>query len=121
MNTVRLLYPDWIVIATVCFIIFLVIIACTFVFATIKFIHYIEAISSYEDETIYFIRTLDGDDLINTEEIEQVSQRYSRETNQYEIVYYLRSLHTVKETFDDGLECRERFKDISKILNEFNY
>lgn len=121
METIRLLYPDWIVVATICFIIFLVIIACTFVFATIKFIHYNESILSYEDETLYFIRTIDGDNLINTQEIEQITQRYSRETNQYEIVYYLKSLHTIKETFNDELECCERFKDISKILNDFNY
>lgn len=121
MDTIRLLYPDWIVVATVCFIIFLVVIACAFVFATIKFIHYTEAISSYEDETIYFIRTLDGDNLINIEEIEQVTQRYNRETNEYEIIYYLKSLHTAKETFanDCMRECSNRFEEINEILNKF--
>lgn len=117
METVRLLYPDWIVIATICFIIFLVIMACTFVFATIKFIHYIGAISSYEDETQYFIRTIDGNDLINIEEIEQITQRYNNSLEQYEIAYFIKSGHEIKETFENSLDCRDRFTKIYNILN----
>lgn len=120
METVRLLYPDWVVVATICFIIFLVVIACAFIFATIKFIHYTEAISSYEDETIYFIKTIDGDNLINTEEIEQITQRYNNETREYEIIYYLKSGHELKETFenDSSIDCSNRFEDINEILNK---
>ena len=59
-------------------------------------------------------------EFINVEEIEQVSQRYSRENSQYEIVYYIKSGHTVIETFNDGIKCCERFEDISRILNDFN-
>ena len=119
METVRLLYPDWIVIAVIAFLIILGFVAIIYFCVSIKELHYISSSISNGD-TIYFIRDLDGDNLINVEEIEQISQRYSRGNNQYEIVYYLKSLHTVKETFDDGLECRERFEDISRILNDFN-
>lgn len=123
METIRLLYPDWLVIAAIAFIIILVFVGIIFFCVSVKYIHYISALENSVDnlDTTYFITDLDGDNLINVEEIEQVTQRYSRETNQYEIVYYLKSLHTVKETFTDGLECRERFKDITKILNDFNY
>lgn len=119
METVRLLYPDWLVVAAIAFIIILVFVGIIFFCASIKYIHYISALENSVDTT-YFIKDLDGDNLINVEEIEQISQGYNRETNQYEIVYYLKSLHTVKETFNDGLECRERFGDILRILNDYN-
>ena len=122
METISLLYPDWIIVAAIAVITILVFVGIVFFCVSIKYIHYISALENGVDnlDTTYFITDLDGDNLINVEEIEQVSQRYSRETNQYEIVYYLKSLHTAKETFDDGLECRERFADIQKILNDFN-
>ena len=112
-----------IVVAVIAFIIILVFIGIIFFCVSIKYIHYISALENCVDDstTTYFITDLNGDNLINIEEIEQVTQRYSRETNQYEIVYYLKSLHSITETFDDGFECRERFRDISKILNDFNY
>lgn len=123
METVRLLYPDWIVVAVIAFIILLVFIGIVFFCVSIKYIHYISALENNVDisNTTYFIEDLDGNNLINVEEIEQVTQGYNRETKEYEIIYYLKSLHTVKETFNDGLECCERFKDISRILNDFNY
>lgn len=123
MKTISLLYPDWIVVAVIAFIIILVFIGIVFFCVSIKYIHYISALENSIDDSsnAYFITTLDGDNLINIEEIEQVGQGYSRETNEFEIVYYLKSDSTVKETFDDELECRKRFKDISKILNDFNY
>lgn len=120
METIRLLYPDWIVIAVITFLIILGFIAIIYFCVSIKELHYISSSVSNENP-IYFIKDLDGDNLINIEEIEQISQRYNREANQYEIIYYIKSGHTIIETFDDGLECRERFKDISKILNDYNY
>lgn len=120
METIRLLYPDWIIIAVIAFLIILGFVAIIYFCVSIKELHYISSSVSNEN-TIYFIKGLDGDNLINVEEIEQINQRYNRETNQYEIVYYLKSLHTITESFSDGLECRERFGDISRILNDFNY
>lgn len=119
METVRLLYPDWIVIAVIAFLIILGFVAIIYFCVSIKELHYISSSVSNEN-TIYFISDLDGDNLINVEEIEQVSQRYSRENNQYEIVYYLKSLHTIKESFNNEFDCRERFNDIQQILNDFN-
>lgn len=120
METIRLLYPDWLVVAAIAFIIILVFVGIIFFCVSIKYIHYINALENSVDTT-YFIKDLDGNNLINVEEIEQVTQRYSRENNQYEIVYYLKSLHTVIETFNDGIQCCERFENISKILNDYNY
>ena len=120
METVRLLYPDWLIIAIVVFIIILIFAVIIYFGTSIRILQYIDRLEC-TTPTIYFIKTLDGDNLINIDEIEQVTQGYSRETNQYEIIYYLKSLNNIKETFDNGIECRERFKDISRILNEFNY
>ena len=119
METVRLLYPDWLVIAVIAFIIILAFVAIIYFCVSIKELHYISSSVSNE-YTTYFIEDLDGNNLINVEEIEQVSQRYSRENSQYEIVYYIKSGHTVIETFNDGIKCCERFEDISRILNDFN-
>lgn len=122
METVRLLYPDWLIIAVVAFIIILVFVGAIFFCVSTNHIRYIDALTKSSDipNNVYFIEDINGDNLINIEEIEQITQRYNRETSEYEIVYYLKSLHTAKETFDDALACCERFKDISKILNDFD-
>ena len=69
----------------------------------------------------FYIKTVDGDDIINVEEIEQVTQRYNTNEAKFEIIYYLKSNHELKEEFDNGLKCRERFDDIYDILNDFDY
>ena len=123
METVRLLYPDWLIVAVVAFIIILVFIGAIFFCVSTNHIRYIndlEKISERGLDNVYFIKDVDGDNLINIEEIEQVTQRYNREDNQYEIIYYLKSLHTVKETFDDRINCVERFNYIENILNDFD-
>lgn len=65
----------------------------------------------------YFIKTLDGDDIINIDEIEQVTERWSAENKQYEIVFYLKSGHEIKEEFSNSEACNMRFEDIRLILN----
>lgn len=122
METVRLLYPDWLIVAVVAFIIILVFVGAIFFCVSTNHIRYIDALvkSSDTPNNIYFIKDIDGDNLINIEEIEQVTQRYNREDDQYEIIYYLKSLHTVKETFDERSQCIERFDYIENILNDFD-
>ena len=120
METIKLLYPDWIVIAVIAFLIILCFVAIIYFCISIKELHYISSSASTED-VIYFIKDVDGDNLINAEEIEQISQRYNRESNKYEIVYYLKSLHTITESFNNEFDCRERFDEITQILNDYNY
>ena len=119
METIRLLYPDWYVIGTICFIILLAIIATCVIVATIKFIQYISVALKSESNAIFYIENLDGDNLINVDEIEQVNKRWSAENKQYEIVFYLKSGHEIKEEFDNPETCNMRFKDIKIILNDF--
>lgn len=70
--------------------------------------------------TIYFIKDLDNNNIININEIEQITQRYNVNTKQYEIVYYIKSGHELKEEFIDSSNCQERFTDIYRILNNLN-
>lgn len=116
METVRLLYPDWIVIAVIAFLVFLVFIGVIFFCVSIKVIHFLGQDSP---NSIYYIRDADGDNLINAEEIEQVSQRYNKVDDQFEIIYYLKSGHELKETFGQASECNDRFETIYAMLNEF--
>lgn len=119
METIRLLYPDWYVVGTICFILLLAIIATCVIVATIKFIQYISAALKSEPNAIFYIEDLDGDNLINVDEIEQVNKRWDVKNESYEIVFYLKSGHEIKEEFDNPEDCNTRFKDIKIILNDF--
>lgn len=114
METIRLLYPDWIIVAVIGFLFFLACIGVIFYWFCIKII---QVIDTPLDETSYYIKDIDGNNLINIEEIEQVTQRYNNSLEQYEIVYFIKSGHEIKEVFEDGSECRNRFIEIYKILN----
>jgi len=124
METIRLLYPDWLVIGVFAFLVLATIAICCFIFVSIKFVEYLCAAleSNQEFPSILYIKDLDGDNIINVAEIEQITQRYNSENKEYEIVYYLKSGHELKETFDynNSGNCRERFDDIYNILNDFN-
>lgn len=93
-----------------------------FISFIIASIYFIKSINTPKEKHLieFFIKTLDGDNLINVEEIEQVTQRYNSNEKQYEIVYYLKSCHELRETFNNGSLCNERFNDINLILNNFN-
>ncbi len=91
-----------------------------FIIVSIYFVAYITKNIVIEDvPSILYIKDLDGDNIINIAEIEQISQRYSTNTNEYEITYYLKSGHELKETFNESIACQERFDDIYKILNDY--
>lgn len=120
METIKLLYPDWFVTGTLCFLILITIIIICFVFATIKFIQYIDTALEPGIPSILYIKDLDGNNIINVEEIEQITQRYNVNTKQYEIVYYTKSGHELKEEFTNSDDCEERFNDIYTILNDLN-
>lgn len=115
METVRLLYPDWLIVAVIAFLFFLAFIGVIFYCFSIKIIQAIDNTPS--DETSYYIKDIDGNNLINIEEIEQITQRYNNSLEQYEIVYFIKSGHEIKEVFENGSECRDRFNKIYKILN----
>lgn len=123
MQTIRLLYPDWLIIAIIAIIIILAFVSIIYFCIFIKYIHssnYIETTDEHQPE--YFIRTLDGDNLINVEEIAQVVKRYNKSDDHFNIVYYLRNSNVaIVEDFFDGLECEERLRDIEKILNNCIY
>ena len=57
METISLLYPDWIVVAAIAFIIILVFVGIVFFCASIKYIHYISALENGVDnlDTTYLI------------------------------------------------------------------
>lgn len=124
METIKLLYPDWLVLGAVIFLVLCTIAICCFIFVSIKFIQYICAAldSNQKVPSIFYIKDLDGDNIIYADAIEQITQRYNSENKEYEIVYYLKSGHELKETFDnnDSYGCRERFEDIYRILNDLN-
>lgn len=69
----------------------------------------------------YFIKDLDGNNLIHVDDIEQVTKRWSAENKQYEIVFYLKSGHEIKEAFNNSEACNMRFEDIKLILNNSYY
>lgn len=93
-----------------------------FIIVSIYFIAYITKNIVIEDSpTIFYIKDLDGDNIINIEEIEQINQRYNTNTNEYELIYYLKSGHELKETFNVSAACQERFDDIYRILNDLDY
>lgn len=120
METVRLLYPDWFITGIIGFLTLITIIVICFIFATIKFIQYIDAALKSDIPSILYIKDLDNNNIINVEEIEQVTQRYNINTKQYEIVYYIKSGHELKEEFTDSCACEERFNHIYNILNDLN-
>lgn len=124
METIRLLYPDWLIIGIFAFLVLATIAICCFIFVSIKFVKYLCAALENNEEIspILYIKDLDGDNIINVDEIEQIIQRYNSENKEYEIVYYLKSGHELKEIFDDNSSsCNERFEDIYQILNGLNY
>lgn len=89
----------------------------------IYFVAYITKNTVIEDvPSILYIKDIDGDNIININEIEQITQRYNTNENRYEIIYYLKSGHELKESFelDEGIFCKERFNNIYKILNDLN-
>lgn len=116
METVRLLYPDWIVVAIILILFFLAFVGIVYFCVSIKFIHYINSAETTTDP-VYYIKDIDGNNIINIEEIEQISQGYNNTENEYEIIYYLKSNNQIKETFDNRLECLERFDYLHEILN----
>lgn len=119
METIRLLYPDWYVVGTLCFILLSAIVVVCFIVATIKFIQYISAALKSEPNSIFYIENIDGDNLINVDDIEQVYKGWNIENKQYEIIFYLKSGHEIKEEFENREDCNTRFKDIQVILNDF--
>lgn len=122
METIRLLYPDWLIIAIIAFLFCLASVIVIYFCVSINIISYIKAVlETSNNPTIFFIKDLDGDNLVNVEEIEQVTQRYNNTTKEYEIIYFLKSGHELKETFDTGNNCSLRFMEINNILNDFNY
>lgn len=122
METIRLLYPDWLVIGAFGFLVLVALIVCCFIFVSVKIVEYINAALYDNEVTIFYVKNLDGDNIINVDEIEQITQRYNNIEKQYEIVYYLKSGHELKETFndDEGSSCHERFEDIYTILNDLH-
>lgn len=118
METIRLLYPDWCIVGTICFIILSTIVVTCFIVATIKFIQYISAALKSEPNAIFYIEDLDGDNLINTDEIEQINKRWNVENKQYEIVFYLKSGKELIEEFDSPENCNMRFEELKVILND---
>lgn len=95
-------------------LVFIILAIITFIITSIYFI---KCISIEDTYTTYFIKDLDGDNLININEIEQVSQRYNMNQQCYEITYYLKFGHEVKEIFNDANACHDRFMSIYDILN----
>lgn len=114
METIKLLYPNWIIVAVIVFLILLVFIGVIFFYVSIKFIHFM---NEETVEPIYYIEDINGDNLINIEEIEQVSQRYNTIDEDFEIIYYLKSNNKIIEKFDTSIECQKRFKEINETLN----
>lgn len=91
------------------------------IIVSVYFITYITKNIVIEDiPSILYVKDLDGNNIINIEEIEQIAQRYNTKTDEYELIYYLRSGHELKETFNENMACQERFKNIYKILNDLN-
>ena len=93
----------------------------TFIAISIIFIkNYINVEPEPESEypINYFIKDLDGDNLINIDSIEQVNKRWNEETKRYEIIFYLKSDNVIKEEFNDSENCTLRFEAIKHILND---
>lgn len=89
-----------------------------FIIVSIYYVAYITKNIAIEGSpTIFYIKTLDGDDIINIDEIEQVTEKWSAENKQYEIVFYLKSGREIKEEFSNSEACNMRFEDIRLILN----
>lgn len=122
METIRLLYPDWLVIGVFAFLVLATIAICCFIFVSIKFVEYLCAAleSNEEIPSILYIKDIDGDNIINIEEIEQITQGYNNNEEEYEIIYHLKSGNILKETFEHPSDCSERFNDIYRILNDLN-
>lgn len=120
METIRLLYPDWLVIGTFGFLVLFAIIICCFIFVSIKIVEYINVTLYPDTPTTLYIKDLDGDNIINLNEIERVTQGYNRKEEQYEIIYHLKSGLELKEIFDGNNPngCIRRFNDIYNILND---
>ena len=91
----------------------------TFIVISIVFIkNYINVEPEPESEDpIYYFIEVDGDNLIYVDNIEQVSKRWNTETKQYEIIFYLKSGHEIKEEFSDTENCNLRFESIKLMLN----
>lgn len=121
METIRFLYPDWFVIGVFAFLVLFTIITCCFIFVGVKIIQYISVALEPSAPSILYIKDFNGDNIINIEEIEQITQGYNPKEEQFEIIYYLKSGHELKEIFDDNrVFCNSRFEDVYKILNDIN-
>lgn len=92
----------------------------TFIAVSIIFIkNYINIEPESESECpIYYFIEVDGDNLIHVDNIEQVTKRWNIETKQYEIIFYLKSGHEIKEEFNDSENCNLRFETIKLMLND---
>lgn len=121
METIRFLYPDWLVISVFAFLVLFTIIACCFILVSIKIIQYISVALEPSTPSILYIKDFNGDNIINIKEIEQITHGYNPKEEQYEIIYHLKSGHELKEIFDDNrIFCESRFEDVYKILNDIN-
>lgn len=97
-------------------IIFLVIaVLISVLILSIKYIIYFDSVKYWDTESI-FITSIDGERLINSEEIEHIVKIYNTIDKQYEIRYSLKSNCQIIEKFETKLECEHRFKEIKEEL-----
>lgn len=104
-----------IILLTICILALLIFIAISIIF--IKNYINVEPEPKSECPINYFIE-VDGNNLIHVDEIEQVTKRWNIETKQYEIIFYLKSGHEIKEEFNNSENCNLRFETIKLILND---
>lgn len=97
----------------------IIISVCTIVYV----INYLKFLYIPQDNvpTLYYLKSLDGDNIINLEDIEQITKRYNNNTKEYEITIYLKSNNTFVESFVNSTSCNMRFDDIYRMINDLDY
>lgn len=93
-------------------------IVATLISILISSIKSIKAFNNFmsDGSTPLFITSIDGDRLINTDEVEHIVQTYNTVEKEYQIIYYLKSGFEITEKFDNKTECEYRFYSIKEIF-----
>lgn len=121
METVRLLYPDWIVIAVIAFLFFLACIGVIFYCFSIRIIQSIDD-TPLEDKTGLYDFIHIKDNIINIDHIVNIRQIQSVKEENYKIII---ELDDSKEPLcfdfdDDWRECNDVFEQIQLSLDAAN-